>query len=389
MKTQLASRMNNLLPSPTIGLDTKSKAMKQQGIPVLNLSAGEPDFDTPKHITEAAIQALHAGLTKYSDPQGLLELRSAIADKLQKENNIAYDPSQIVVGIGSKQILFSAFQVLCNPDDEVIIPIPAWSTFVEQVKLAEGNPVLLKLKPPFKLTANDIEKHITKKTKILLLNSPSNPTSAVIDPEEMKKIADLVVKHNLWVVTDEIYEKLIYGVKRISIASLNEKIKEKTITVNGFAKSYAMTGWRLGYAAGPTEVIKKMTTFQVQTISNVPVFIQKAGVAALTGEQTSVTTMHKEFTKRRDFLVKEFTKIPQLSFTAPEGAFYLFVGIENLLGKKYKTATDWCDALLEKEQVAVVPGEGFLYPGYFRLSFAASMEDLEKAVEKIKKFINK
>jgi aspartate aminotransferase len=387
MRQALAKRITTLLPSPTIGLDNKAKAMKQQGLPVLNLSAGEPDFETPAHITKAAIDALHAGLTKYSSPQGLPELRAAIAEKLKKDNNIAYDPSQVVVGIGSKQILYSIFQTLCNPGDEVIIPIPAWLTFVEVVKLAGGKPKLLKLKPPFKLTAKEVEKTITAKTKILLLNTPANPSSAMIDPQELKKIAELAVKYNLWIVTDEIYEKLVYRTKHVSIASLNEEIKERTITVNGFAKSYAMTGWRLGYAAGPQTVIDKMTTLQVQTISNVPVFIQKAGIAALTGDQTSVVTMHKEFTKRRDFLVKAFGEIKNISFSAPEGAFYLFVSIEKLLGKKYKTATEWCEALLEKEHVAVVSGDGFLYPGYFRLSFAASMEDLKKAVEKIKKFI--
>lgn len=387
MQTQFAKRITALLPSPTIGLDNKAKAMKQQGIPVLNLTAGEPDFDTPEHIKKAAIEALNAGFTKYSSPQGLPELRSAIANKLQKENNIFYDPSQIIIGIGAKQILYSIFQTLCNPGDEVIFSIPNWLTFIEQAKLAGGKPVLVKLKPPFKLTAKDVAKAITPKTKILLLNTPSNPTSAMIEKEELEKIADLVVKHNLWVIADEIYEKLIYSTKHTSIASLNEKIKQKTITVNGFSKSYAMTGWRIGYAAGPKEVIEKMANFQVQTISNVPSFIQIAAIEALKGDQTSLAIMHKEFTKRREFLIKAFGEIKELSFTNPEGAFYFFVSIEKLLGKKYKTATDWCAALLEKEHVAVVPGDGFLYPGYFRLSFAASMEDLNKAVEKIKKFI--
>jgi aspartate aminotransferase len=387
MQIKLAKRITTLLPSPTIGLDTKAKSMQQQGIPVLNLSAGEPDFETPSHIIEAAKDALDAGFTKYSAPQGLPELRIAIADKLQRENSISYDASQIVIGIGSKQILYSAFQVLCNPGDEVIIPTPIWLTFVEQAKLAGGKPVFINLTPPFKLTAQDVEKVITRKTKILLLNSPCNPTGAMIDKEELEKIADLAVKHKLWVITDEIYEKLIYTQRNISIASLNDKIKERTITVNGFAKSYAMTGWRIGYAAGPTDVINKMTIFQVQTISNVPTFIQRAGLTALTAEQTSVSEMHKEFAKRRDFLIRSFLEIKGLSFADPEGAFYFFVSIEKLLGKKYKTATEWCNALLEKENVAVVPGEAFLSPGYFRLSFAASMKDLEEAVKKIKKFI--
>ena len=388
MKIQLTKRITTLLPSPTIALDTKVKTLKQQGIPILNLGVGEPDFDTPEHIKKEAMQSLAAGDTNYADPQGIPELRKAITEKLQKENAMRYDASEIVVGAGSKQILYNLFQVLCNPGDEVIIPIPAWLTFVEQAKLAGGKPVLIKLKPPFKLTAKDVAKAVTTKTKILLLNTPANPTSAMIEKTELKKIADLVVKHKIWVIVDEIYEKLVYGTQHFSLASINEKIKNYVITTNGLSKSYAMTGWRLGYAAGPKEVIKPMVSLQSQTVGNVPVFIQKAAVTALTGNQTSVATMHKEFAKRRSFLIKEFSKIKELSFTEPEGAFYFFISIEKLLRKQYKTATEWCEALLEKEHVAVVPGEAFLYPGYFRLSFAASMEDLKKAVERIKRFIN-
>lgn len=388
MSLPLAKRITTLLPSPTIALDTKAKAMKKAGIPVINLSAGEPDFDTPDHIKKSAIEGIEKGLTKYSAPQGIEELRKAIADKLKKENNISYDPSHIVVGPGSKQLLYTIFQVLCDRGDEVIIPTPTWSTFVEQVKLSGAKPVFVKLKQPFKLTAKEVAKHLTSKTKMLLLNSPSNPTGAMVDKTELKKIADLAVKKNFFVLSDEIYEKLTYKTGHTSIASLNNKIKEQTITMNGVSKAYAMTGWRLGFAAGPQEVIKAVTSLQSQTIGNVPPFIQKAAVTAFTDKQISVEKMHKAFTKRRNFLVKEFSKMKDLSSAEPEGAFYLFVSIEKLLGKKYKTATEWCEALLEKENVAVVPGEAFLYPGYFRLSFAASMGDLEEAVEKIKRFID-
>jgi aspartate aminotransferase len=387
MSPVLAKRIQTLLPSPTVALDNKAKTLKAQGIPVINLTAGEPDFDTPEHIKKEVTQALAKGMTKYSAPQGLPLLRKAIAEKFNKDNNIPYDPSEIVIGAGAKQLLYTVFQVLCNPGDEVIVTTPTWSTFVEQIKLAGGQPILVNLQPPFRLTAKDITQKLSKKTKIILLNSPSNPTGAMIDKKELQQIADLVVKHNLWVISDEIYEKLIYQGSHVSIASLNAKMKNQTITMNGFSKSYAMTGWRLGYAGGPTEVIKTITSMQSQTLGNIPVFIQQAAITALTDKQTSVTTMHKAFSDRRSFLVKAFEKIPELSFTPPEGAFYFYISVEKLLGKKYKTASEWCEALLEKENVAVVPGEAFLYPGYFRLSFAASMEDLTKAVEKIRRFI--
>lgn len=388
MNLPLAKRITTLTPSPTISLDTKVKALKEQGHSIINLGVGEPDFETPSHIKKAAQEALEKGFTKYAAPQGIEELRNAISDKFQRDNNITYDPSEIIVGAGSKQLLYSAFQALCEKDDEVIIPTPTWLTFVEQVKLAEGKPVLVELKPPFKLTAEAVKKALTKKTKIILLNSPSNPTGAMIDPSELEKIADLVVKHKLWVISDEIYEKLIYTQRHISIASLNEEIKARTITMNGFSKSYAMTGWRIGFAGGPKEVISAMAGLQSQTVGNIPVFLQKAAITALTAEQTSVMDMHQEFAKRRDFIIRSCLEIKGLSFTDPEGAFYFFISIEELLGKKYNTAAEWCEALLEQENVAVVPGEAFLYPGYFRLSFAASMDDLEKAVEKIKNFIS-
>jgi len=387
MQAKLAKRILTLAPSPTVAIDTKAKALKQQGIPILNMGIGEPDFDTPLHIKQAAIAAIEHDSIKYAAPQGMIELRKVIADKFHKDNNISYEPSQIIVGAGSKQLLYSAFQVLCDKGDEVIIPVPTWSTFIEQVKLAEGTPVLLPLKPPFKLTAKDLEKQLTKKTKIILLNSPSNPTGAMIDKEELEKIGKLAVDHKLWIISDEIYENILYTNKHYSIASFNDQLKEQTITMNGVSKSYAMTGWRLGYAGGPQHVIDAMTSLQSQTIGNVPTFIQQAAITALSADQASVRAMHSEFANRRAFLIKAFSTIEQLSFTEPEGAFYLFVSVEKLLGKQYPTATAWCEALLEKEGIAIVPGEAFVYPGYFRLSFAASMEDLQKAVEKITDFI--
>lgn len=383
----LAKRITNLIPSPTMAIDTKAKALKKQGFPIINLSAGEPDFATPTHIKKAGIEAIKKGFTRYTSTQGIVELRELVAQKFLKENKILYDSSQIVIGVGSKQLLYTAFQVLCDTDDEVIIPIPNWSTFVEQAKLASGKPVFVKLTAPWKLTAHDIEKITTKKTKIIVLNSPSNPTSAMIDQDELQKIANLAVTNKLWVISDEIYEKLIYTAKHVSIAALNESIKERTITISGVSKSYAMTGWRLGYAGGPKEIINAMNSLQGQIISSPNAISQMAALTALEAEQSSIKDMQAKFAKRRDYLIQELKKIKQISFTIPEGAFYFFVSIEKVLNTTYPTSEKWCEGFLEKEYVALIPGEAFLYPGYFRLSFAASIEDLKEAIVRIKRFI--
>jgi len=383
-----SKRANSLETSPTIAIDVKAKAFKKQGMPVINLSVGEPNFQTPENIKKAAIQAINDGHTFYTPPEGVMELREAIAKKLKRDNDLSYDPSQIIVGVGAKELSYIAFQVLCDAGDEVIIALPTWNTFVEQVKLTGAKPKLIKLNPPFKLTANDVKNAITPKTKIILLNSPSNPTGAMIDSKELKKIADLCVKNNIIIISDEIYEKLTYTQKHISIASLSEKIKAQTITINGASKAYAMTGWRVGYAAGPKEVIAKMKALQSQLVAHTSSISQMAAVEAFNGDQSSVEMMRKAFAKRRTFCLKQIATLESLSVSEPEGAFYLFISVEKLLGKKYTTATAWAEALLENEKVAVVPGEAFYYPGYIRLSYAASDEDLEEAFKKIKHFIS-
>jgi len=382
-----ANRIKNLSTSPTMAIDARAKEFKRQGIPIINLGVGEPNFQTPENIKEAAYRAIKNGSTFYTAPEGIIELREAIANKLKKDNNIDYDPSDIIVGVGAKEILYSIFQVLCDKGDEVIIALPTWSTFVEQVKLSDAGPVTIKLKSPFNLTANAVEKAITPKTKILLINTPSNPTGAMIDSTELKKIGDLAIKHNFFIVADEIYEKLVYTQKHISIASLNKKVKERTITVNGLSKTYAMTGWRVGYAAGPKEIITKMKALQSQLVVNTSTISQYAAVEALTGDQKSVIMMLKAFAKRRDYCIKEFTGIKDVSFAEPEGAFYLFISIEKLLGEKYPTSSSWAEALFKTEKIAVVPGEAFFYPGYIRISYAASDEDLKEAIKRIKRFI--
>jgi len=384
-----AKRIQNLSGSLTIAIDVKAKEFIRQGIPVINLSVGEPDFQTPENIKKAAIRAIKEGHTFYTSPDGIVELRDAIVKKFKRDNTLDYDPSDIVVGVGAKEILYNTFQVLCGKGDEVIIAAPTYNSFVEQVKLADAHPITIRLKPPFKLTANDIKKALTPKTKIILLNSPSNPTGAMIDEEELKKIADLAVKKNIFIISDEIYEKLTYTQKHISIASLNEKIKEQTITVNGVSKSYAMTGWRVGYAAGPKKIIKKMKALQSQLVVNTSSISQYAAVEALTGDQKSVEVMRKAYAKRREFCIKELSSVKEISFEEPEGAFYLFISIEKLLNKKYPTSSSWAEAFLEKEKVAVVPGESFFYPGWIRISYAASDDNLKEAMERIKRFIEK
>lgn len=378
---------DSLLPSPTVSLDAKVKEMQLKGMRIINLGVGEPDYNTPVNIQIAAINALKNGFTHYAPISGLPQLKSAIIKKFHKENKIEYDQSQIIVGLGSKPLLYLAFLTLINKDDEVLIPTPTWSTFSEQVRICGGKSILIKLKPPFKLTAQDIESKINKKTKILLLNSPSNPTGMMIEKKELLKIAKLAVKHGFYIISDEIYEKLVYIKEHVSVASLSEEIREKTLTINGFSKAYAMTGWRIGYAGGPTNIISAMTGFQSQVASSAVTFAQVAAIEALEGSQEYFNEMFNEFRKRRTFIISGLNKLKAVSVTEPEGAFYVFVSIEQLLGKKFKTAADWCEALLEKELVAVVPGEAFFYPGYFRLSFAASEENLKEALNRINKFI--
>ncbi|MFA6105834.1 MAG: pyridoxal phosphate-dependent aminotransferase [Patescibacteria group bacterium] len=384
----LTERLKQLTPSPTVSLDTKIKELQTKGIPIINLGLGEPDFATPKIISDAGIDAIESGFTHYTTVAGIPELRNAIATELQKENGLKYNSDEIIVGVGSKAILYNIFLALCNPGDEVLVATPTWNTYLEQIKLAGGIPVTVPLAPPFKLTAAELEKNLSKKTKIILLNSPSNPTGAVIEREELEQIARLAVKHNLYVISDEIYERLRYAkTPYISIASLGEEIKKRTIVVNGFSKTYAMTGWRIGFAAGPKEIISALSSLQGQITSCTSSIAQKAALAALKESKESVTEMLTEFAARREYLIREFSKLKKLSFSAPEGAFYFFVSIKKLLSEKYPTSEAWCSGLLEKEHLAVVPGEAFESPGYFRLSFAASFTDLKKGIESIKKFI--
>lgn len=383
----VSQRILKLHPSPTLTLDAKVRQLQNKGIPIINLSLGEPDFKTPENISNVAIEAINEGFTHYTAAAGILELRKAISKKLEKENAIYYQPSEIIVGVGTKQLLYTIFQILCQKGNEVILTTPTWATYVEQIKLSEAKPILIPLKSPFKLTAKILGEYITAKSKAILINSPANPTGAIIDEQELQRIANLAIKHNLFVISDEIYEKILYKGKHISIASFGEKIKKLTITINGFSKAYAMTGWRIGYAAGPKEIIGAMVSFCGQTTSGTSSISQKAAVEALKGSQSSVKKMALEFKTRKEFICKEFEKIEDISFAEPEGAFYLFVDISRLLGRKYKSSADWSEGLLEQAKVAVIPGEAFYAPNVIRISFAASLENLKQGCKQIKEFI--
>ncbi|MCF7833731.1 MAG: pyridoxal phosphate-dependent aminotransferase [Candidatus Pacebacteria bacterium] len=375
--------------SPTLALDEKAKKLQAEGREIINLTVGEPYFNTPKNISNASIQAIKKHFTHYTPTAGITELREAISKKFLEEYKIKYDKEEIFVGAGTKYILYLAFQILCKKGDEVIVASPTWSTYVEQIHMAGAKVVFVELKSPFKLKAKDVQKKISSKTKIILLNTPSNPTGATIDEQEIIKIGKLAREKNIFIISDEIYEKIIYEKKHFSIASLGEKIKENTLIINGFSKSYAMTGWRIGYACGSRSIIKSITSLASQITSGVNSIAQMGALEALRGNDTEIRKMIKEFEKNRNIAFDALNKIKKLKISKPEGAFYIFPNISNLLGKKYKTSTAWAEALLEEEGVAVVPGEAFYSPSYIRISYAVKTKTLEKGLRKINQFIKK
>jgi len=389
MKPVLSRKIGAIAESPTLSLNAKVKEMKAKGIDIVNFTVGEPDFDTPDNVKRAGIDAINKGFTKYTPVQGIPELRKAIAAKLGSVNRIEYAPDQIIVSCGGKHTLYNAFQALCNPGDEVIIPAPYWVTYPEQVRLGDAKPVFVQTheKDGFRLRAEAVGKKVTGKTKIILLNSPCNPTGAVYEREELKKIADIAVENDIHVISDEIYENLVYEGEHISIASFGDEIKARTITVNGASKAYSMTGWRIGWAAGPPEIIKAMINFQSQTTSNPTSFSQYAYLEGLTGSQDSVHVMAREFRKRRDLIVKRLNEIEGICCVNPQGAFYAFPNISGCLGKGAKNSMGFAMQLLEKAHVAVVPGSDFGAEGYMRLSYACSTETIEKGMDRLEKFV--
>jgi aspartate aminotransferase len=382
---------NNIKPSPTLMATAKANELKAQGYPVISLCAGEPDFDTPKHIKDAAIDAINQGYTKYTPAGGSNELKEAIINKFKRENNLNYSMNEVCASSGAKQTIYNAFMATLNPGDEVIIPIPYWVSYPEMVKIAGGVPVISKGKN-FNLDIQEIEKCITAKTKWLMLNSPSNPSGIVHSYQNLRDLADILLKHkNVYVLCDDIYEHLIYDeTKFYTLAQVEPKLKDRILIVNGVSKAYAMTGWRLGYAAGPAELIKAMTTIQSQSTSSPCSISQKACIEALNGPQDFIKETRSVFTKRRNIAYKLVNEIAGIKCDMPQGAFYVFVNCSDLFGKKtpdgkiINNSNDFVIYLLEQVYLAVVDGASFGTEGYFRISYATSDEQLIKGCDLMK-----
>jgi aspartate aminotransferase len=392
-KDFIAKRLEKIKPSATLALAAKAAQLKSEGKDVIGLAVGEPDFETPLFIRDAAKKAMDEGKTKYTPVPGTPELRKAVAAKFKRENNLNYTPDQVIVGTGGKQVLYNAFMATLNPGDEVVIAAPYWLSYPEMVQLCEGKPVVVQTTPEsgFKMSPQDLEKAITPSTKWVILNSPSNPTGAAYTTAELKALGEVLKKHpHVWVMTDDIYEHLVYDKFKFStIAEVVPELYDRTLTVNGVSKAYSMTGWRIGYAAGPIELIKEMSKVQGQSTSNPSSISQAAATAALNGDQTFLDDWRTKFHERRDLVVAMLNKATGLSCAAPEGAFYVFCSCEGVIGKKtpdgkeIATDTDFCNYLLEKHNVVVVPGVEFGLSPYFRVSYALSKETLTKACERI------
>ncbi|MFN4279989.1 pyridoxal phosphate-dependent aminotransferase [Thermosynechococcus sp.] len=381
-----ATRVMRVTPSVTLAIDAKAKAMRAAGEDICSFSAGEPDFDTPAHIREAAKTALDQGKTRYGPAAGEPALRQAIATKLNNDNHLPYRPENILVTNGGKQALFNLMLALINPGDEVIIPAPYWVSYPEMVHLAGGTPVIVTTtaETGYRITPAQLEAAITPKTRLFVLNSPSNPTGMVYTPAEIRALAAVIVRHQLWVVSDEIYEKILYdGAKHLSIGAVSEAAFEQTIVCSGFAKAYAMTGWRVGYLAGPADLIKATAKIQGHSTSNVCTFAQYGALAALEGSQACVAEMVAAFRDRRTRMYEGICEIPRLRCLKPQGAFYLFVDIS----ETGLSSVEFCDRLLEEEKVATVPGKAFGMDDHIRLSYATDLATIEKGLMRLAKFV--
>jgi len=380
----LSNRVKNIAPSATFAIEAKTKQLKKEGKDVINFGLGEPDFNTPENIKLAAKKAIDSNFTRYTPVGGISELKKAIADKFKRDNNIDYDISEILVSCGGKHSLYNVAMTILDRGDEAILPVPYWVSYGEIIKLAEAKPVFCSTDDKSKLTAAFVEEKVTDKTKLLILNSPSNPTGAIIDSSEIRKIAELAVEHNFYVVSDEIYEHFIYGQNNhISIASLNEEIKNLTLTCNSISKAYAMTGWRIGYAAGNKDIIKIMDNLQSNSTSNSCSISQYAALEALSGSQDSVKQMVKAFDERRKFIYKRLNEIEGISCIEPEGAFYAFADISQT-GMK---SMEFANKLLDESLVAVVPGIAFGSDNHIRLSYAVSIREIGRGLDRIEKWL--
>lgn len=388
---KLANRALNISPSPTMAIDTEAKQLLASGVNVISFGAGEPDLDTPDYIKEAAVTAIWAGKTKYTPVAGILPLREAICRKLEFDQGLKYEPEQIVVSAGAKHSLYNTMQVLVQDGDEVILPAPYWVSYLEQIKLAGATPTVVNTREEngFKLTPSELEGAITPRTRLLILNSPSNPTGAVYTGAELALLKDVILKYDFSVISDEIYESFIYnGLKHISIASFSPEMKERTIVINGVSKAYSMTGWRIGYAASVPQVAKAMTDLQGHSTSNPTSIAQEASVAALNGDQGPQRQMVAEYTRRRNCILERLSGIPGITCITPGGAFYAFPNVKSYFGRSYKgrlirSATDLAKVLLEEAHVAVIPGAAFGNDDYIRLSYVCSIKKINEGLDRI------
>ena len=395
MALTISHRCQNIAPSVTLQIDARAKEMRAAGLDVIGFGAGEPDFPTPQHICDAAKEALDLGMTRYTPAAGTKELRKAICEKLRRDNDMTYTYGDILVSSGAKHTLFTILQCIIDPGDEVLIPTPCWVSYPEMVRMAGGVPIFIPADEStnFIPTSRDIASRVTRRTKAIIITSPSNPNGSVWEQEQLQFVADLAVSHPFYVISDEIYEKLIYdGRKHLSIAQLGEQIKAQTFLVNGMSKAYAMTGWRIGYVAGPRHEITAMANFQSQATSNANTIAQYAAMKALQGDQSCVDEMVKEFEKRRDLMVERINAIPGISCRKPQGAFYIMMNIRQLLGRTYngrvlESSMDFAELLLAEKQVAVVPGVAFEAEGYCRLSYAVSADQINRGLDRIEEFV--
>lgn len=391
----LSKKAKEINPSLTLEITAKAKELKEAGIDVVSFGAGEPDFNTPDNIIKAAVRAMEEGKTKYTATSGILDLRNSICEKFKADNQLLYKPNQIVVSTGAKQSLANTFLAILNKGDEVIIPVPYWVSYPELVKLSDGVPVFVNTSKEndYKYTIKDLEKVITNKTKAILLNSPNNPTGSIYTKKELMQIADFAKKYDLIIVSDEIYEKLIYdGSKHISIASISEDAYKRTVVINGLSKSYAMTGWRIGYSACSEDIARLMSSIQSHVTSNINSISQYAALEALSGNQDSIKIMIQEFEKRRNYMINRLNNIEGISYIRPSGAFYIMVCVEkyynkSINGKIIKSSLDFSKSILEEEKVAVIPGIAFGLDKYIRLSYATSIDIIEEGLNRIERYL--
>ena len=394
MELRISKKAKSISPSPTLAIDSKFKQMKKQGVPVVGFGAGEPDFDTPDYIKEAGIKAIQENHTKYTPASGTVELKQAICHKVKRDTGLDYTNDNVIICNGGKHALTNVFMAILNPGDEVVIPAPFWVSYPEMVKMSDGVPVYLDTteENDFKFTVEDLSKVVTDKTRALVLNTPSNPTGMVYTKDELQAIADFAVKHEIYVVFDEIYEKLIYEGEHVNIATLGDDIRKLTIIVNGMAKTYAMTGWRIGYAVAEAPLIKAMSNIQSHATSNPNSIAQFASAEALWGDQSFIDEMKKAYVERRDYMVERINSIDGISCIKPNGAFYIFMNVKDQLGKVHygkviNTANELCEDILDRALVAMVPSEGFGIDGYVRLSYATSMEVIKTGLDRIEEYL--